>query len=367
MNRSLLSAVGVLAVGGGAFGVYHQRAVSSQSQAEAGLADAADRLKGTTLDLLASKEREADLNKYLRAAADREGVLVSDLAALADLRARLESAKDDRDVYKSLLEEMLDSPGHRELLRSSYGDPEARARGVLLELRHRQGALFRTIDQTLPRLRGELANAEEILTDISSPGAHSTYERRLWDLQSETERASRMADGIAAFVEENQANLLDAASTVSDALSASQVAKAALATRLIDIQRCVAALRTSTLTVHANEDWQSSDLTIAAGETLAVWAWGKWYWKEPSGNSSGVGPEGETGSTASRIAEKLANGALLLRVQGSPSVYAGWRSLRPDQRVSVGRVEFRINDQSVADNRGELLVTMWVFRPLRNE
>ena len=367
MNRALLASVVVLGACGAGFGLYHQREASTERQAEADLADAAGRLKGAMLDLQDLKEREAVLNEHLRVAADREGALVSDLAALADLRGRLESAKDDRDVYKSLLEEMLDSPGHRELLRSSYADPDARARGVLLELRHRQGAMLRKIDQTLGQLRGALASAERILTDVPTPNAHSVYERCLWDLQAETERAARMADDLAAFVVENQSYLVDDASAVNDALDVSQSAKALLAKRLTDIHRCVAMLRTSTLTVHANEDWQSSDLTIAEGETLAVWAWGKWYRKDASANPSGVGPEGETGSATSRIAEKLANGALLLRIQGSPAVYAGCRSLRPNEHGGAGRVEFRINDQLVADNRGELIVTIWAIRPLRSE
>lgn len=363
MNRSKLVAVGVLVVCAAGFGMYFQHATAVQRQTDSDSADTADRLKGAILDLLASKEREAMLTEKLRAAADRERALV--VADLADLRTQFERAKDDRDVYESMLQEMLESPGHRELLRSRLANPETRARGVRLELHRRHAALFRTVNETLPQLRGDLANAERSLTDIPSSHTHADYARRLWDLQAETERAARIADNLATFVEENQPNLLNAGSAAFDALSASLAARASLVKRLSDLKQCVAAHRTSTLTVHADEGWQSCDVTIADGEILAVWAWGKWYWRESSANPSGVGPEGETGSVANRIVEGVPNGALLLRIHGSNDVRTGWVSLRPVH--PAGPVEFRINDQPVADNRGELVVTMWVFRPLRSE
>ena len=161
MNRSFLPALGVLILCGAGFGLYYQHAAAAQRQLDT---DLADRLTSATLDLLASQEREAMLTENLRAAAARERTLVAALAELAELRTGIERARDDRDVYKSLLEEMLDAPGHRELLRSGFVDPESRARGALLDLHRRQGAMFRMVDETLPQLRTDLASAERSLT-----------------------------------------------------------------------------------------------------------------------------------------------------------------------------------------------------------
>lgn len=114
-------------------------------------------------------------------------------------------------------------------------------------------------------------------------------------------------------------------------------------------------VQTRTLKVNSNQGWQSSGISAKRGDRIAVNSTGQWRWG--TFTAKWVGAQGENAGTEWRTDKSFANGALLARVGGGGN-HLGVGAFTAEQ---LGEVQFRINDEQVGDNQGQLDVDFWVF------
>lgn len=117
-------------------------------------------------------------------------------------------------------------------------------------------------------------------------------------------------------------------------------------------------------TVVAEQGWQTSAVEVYPGDLVALkyagtWIWGSSStpWRQTPANR--VDYRGEAGAPEFRVFSNAPNGAVILRVRGSEQATIASPTFAPDRK---GPLEFRINDNQVADNSGAIDITIYVIR-----
>lgn len=335
------------------------------------LADLSKTLELTQRELATTQRDLSNAQSELQATRSKVESLIGQLsgaqATSAELSKRVIEATDRakaelaaRDATASELQRSVAQLEAALKTTTESAQSNEAAKTKLAEFQRRHLAASAEVNDGVARAGERVRAAEDALMSAPSDAAFAEHAKKLAALRAQCEKARMAVESLAAFAEENQVDLASGRESVDETLRRSSAAKASLSKYLTRVDRCISSRRELRYDVLAEEGWQTSRLTLADGELVAITASGTWRWATIASDNA-VGPEGENNSVTYRVAASLNNACLLLRVRGSEFVHPGWVSLRPER---AGDVEFRINDDRLGDNRGSIQVRMWAFLPL---
>jgi hypothetical protein len=118
--------------------------------------------------------------------------------------------------------------------------------------------------------------------------------------------------------------------------------------------------RLSPTTIYAYRQWQSAGLDVQKGDVITVQAKGEWQYSPFVGLH---GPEGggRPVTVATYPLRGEDGGVLLGRIgDGAPFYVGRWTTV---VATEAGRLYFRINDDLLGDNKGQLTLTIEVRTP----
>lgn len=193
--------------------------------------------------------------------------------------------------------------------------------------------------------------------DINSDELNKSY-RALTDTASRTQT---LLNELQANIAKSPDEFADHAKTVLATDSNASRLKKTVESVLAGADASKKSLRRSAFAVFADQDWQSSEVSVREGEWAGVAASGQWRWATSLAGSV-VGPEGTDSDGGYRMSPWHRNGALLARVRGADVVRSIAEPFAPVDRE--GRIEFRINDTLIRDNDGKMEVVIYAFKPL---
>jgi hypothetical protein len=239
-------------------------------------------------------------------------------------------------------------------------------------------AIRKQIDAKLSLIRSEREDGEKELKRLAdtlrTPQAVDAVVQAFRSLadraSTSSKRTATLQQDLLGFLEQNSAyEKVVNFSEVRSAAAALMTAADADSKRL---QASVDGIRTGSLTVHSNAEWQRSDMEVRAGDFVAFEATGKW---KLGFLISEVGPEGlptpsiqdpkrkGTDYAEHSVEPKLNHGCLLLRT-GS-ELLAGGASQGLARATAAGKLECRCNDKKYTDNRGDVTVRVAVIPALQ--
>jgi len=131
--------------------------------------------------------------------------------------------------------------------------------------------------------------------------------------------------------------------------------------RLADaIQNAIRRMKVESLVVPAERNaWTDSEMFVEAGDVIQVRAEGQWRMAD---NWEAAGPDGWDGGSQYKVVQDARAGSLILKVGVSERAYPAYLG-KPIVADASGRVAFRMNDNAVGDNGGELKVQVVSANP----
>lgn len=325
--KALAILLGISSLGLGTFSaVLYQRSVSAEAQHKEAAAASASQLAE-------SQKREQALS-----------------AEVAELNARQQEAQKREESLSAQLAEV-----------SKASATSQQQSDALAGLISRKTALEKLMNDDLRNSATKFTEAQNALMLTPSPSAYSAMRRSLERTISFAEQVKPLLNDLTSYIQSNGEALKPSADVVSNLQLRIGKAHAETTAALTALKICLASMRESTLGVTSREGWQEMDLRVAQGDTIVIAASGSWEYAPFSRRT--VGPDGENWTGEYRVVAQAPNGALLGRVHGSEACFYLLRAVAADRE---GKLEFRINDSVLDDNRGTIDVHVWAFKPLAN-
>ncbi len=209
--------------------------------------------------------------------------------------------------------------------------------------------------RTLGEVSASLEQAASGWSDVE------TIHRRAKSLPGLAADYAAKAQEVKKFIEENSTDLGRDLGDLAQYRVGVQEEDIKAINRLIKkIQAAVAGMKSATLTVPARKKgWTDSEVYVAKGDIIQVRAKGKWKMVE---HWPPAGPDGWEAGAQHKIAQNARVGSLILKISVSQKMSPAYLG-RPIFADMKGRVVLRMNDKTVAENGGQLAVSILCISP----
>ena len=210
--------------------------------------------------------------------------------------------------------------------------------------------------------------AQRQLLTSPSPDAYRALRSSLDELIDSGSKAQAQSVSLGEFLQKNRETLAPYSAITNEIDKF--LATASGGQRLVERCRaCRESVREAKLGVLSQESWQNIDLTVTKGDIFVVSASGDWSYapsrRTLSGNHQAtVTAQGEEWDATYKLNPQLPNGALMGRIHGSELMFPAGSGFAADRD---GKLEFRINDTVLNDNKGTIDIVVWAFTPLKFE